>query len=635
MKNVGGQGDKQISDLCSTFTDLRRSFLELAGLTTEISVFQILDDVGVVSAKISGISTRLHKMTTQLSGQISDLGMYFISFKNRRTDERCADLEHKMGEIPYRTRWRSGIERNYIPGTRTDFLDHITKWVNDPDAKRGLVLFGQAGTGKSSIAHEIGRRFQAMNRLTSYFSFLRAEQTKREDYHLFTTIIHDLSKRYPSFKTALGNIIRDDKALRTAQQYEPIFESMLLQPLKDVHIVGPVLVIIDALDESGDTTGHKGLHSFLAERLAELPPNFRVFITSRLEFDIVDQFNRVETAFNIVRIDDPNLSATTDDDVRLYLQKNLPRNTYERYGNQLATKVEGLFQWAAVACGLINTPPPGLTRSDCVHGLLADRADLGQDLSPLNKLYNQVLERYFGSDFVLRRFRSVIGQLLVAFEPLSIQSLTSLRHLSGEEYDDDSNGEESVLAIIGHLGSLLSNVTSADWTLPIVPLHTSFRDFLTDHKWSGPFFIDIEEAHCQLACSCLGLMLGKLKFNICELPSSYYPNDKIDDLQFRLSKHISPALIYACCFWDDHLGRVRFGRDLFAQVRTLFEENFLFWLEVLSLKNSVDLASPALSSLVVWLASVQQSEVYSVILIVNLNKFIDVGLGCWRRRQDD
>jgi len=520
-----------------------------------------------------------------------------------------------MGEIPYRTRWRSGMERNYIPGTRTDFLDHIVKWVNDPDAKRGLVLFGQAGTGKSSIAHETGRRFQAMNRLTSYFSFLRAEQTKREDYHLFTTIVHDLSKRYPSYKTALGKIIRDDKALRTAQQYEPIFESMLLQPLRDVHIVGPVLVIIDGLDESGDATGHKGLHSFLAEHLTELPPNFRVFITSRLESDIVDRFNRVETAFDIVRIDDPKLSARTDDDVRLYLQKNLPRNMYERYGHQLAKKAEGLFQWAAVACGLINTPPPGLTRSDCVHGLLADRADLGQDLSPLNKLYNQVLERYFGSDFVLHRFRSVIGQLLVAFEPLSIQSLTSLRHYSGEERDEEEE-EESVLAIVGHLGSLLSNVTSTDWTLPIVPLHTSFRDFLTDHKWSGPFFIDLKGAHRQLAHSCLGLMLENLKFNICELPSSYYPNDKFDDLQSRLSKHISSALFYACCFWDDHLERVRFGRDLLTQVRKLFEEDFLFWLEVLSLKNAVDLASPALSSLIVWLASGQQSEVYSVVFKV-------------------
>jgi hypothetical protein len=76
LKNAGGQADNQISDLCSTFVDLRRSFVEHASLTTEISVFQILDGVGVLSAKVSGISTRLDKMTTQLSSQILDLGTF-------------------------------------------------------------------------------------------------------------------------------------------------------------------------------------------------------------------------------------------------------------------------------------------------------------------------------------------------------------------------------------------------------------------------------------------------------------------------------------------------------------------------------------------------------------------------------
>ena len=107
-------------------------------------------------------------------------------------------------------------------------------------------------------------------------------------------------------------------------------------------------------------------------------------------------------------------------------------------------------------------------------------------------------------------------------------------------------------------------------------------------------------------------MLENLKFNICELPSSYYPNNKVEDLQSRLKKHISSDLFYACRFWDDHLERVGFELDLFGQIRKLFEEKFLFWLEVLSLENSVGLAMPALSSLNVWLASGQRSEVCSI-----------------------
>ena len=53
-----------------------------------------------------------------------------------------------------------------------------------------------------------------------------------------------------------------------------------------MHIIGPILAIIDALDESGDASGGTGLHAFLAKNLIKLPSNFRVVITSRPEHAI-------------------------------------------------------------------------------------------------------------------------------------------------------------------------------------------------------------------------------------------------------------------------------------------------------------------------------------------------------------
>ena len=479
--------------------------------------------------------------------------------------------------------------------------------MNNPDSKRGLVLFGQAGTGKSSIVYEIARRFRAMNRLTSYFIFLRAEQSKREDYLLFTTLVHDLSSRYPSFKAALGKRIRDNKRLRTAQDYHTLFEYLVLQPLRDVHIIGPILIVIDALDESGDATDMNGLHTFLAKRIAELPSNIRILITSRPDVGIMRSFPDTSDTFQILYMGDSEHAAKTDDDIRVYLQKNLPLDAFTQYGDQLAKKAEGLFQWAAVACGYICSPPPGLTKNDCIRGLL-DRTEVGRKLDPLYDLYRQVLDGYFKADIVQHRFQSVMGQLLAAFEPLSILSLTALRRFALDRDDDDS-----IIAIVQNLGSLLSNVTSTDETLPIVPLHTSFRDFLTDANMSGSFYIDLSEAHRQLAYSCLGQMLHNLEFNICKLETSYLPNNSISDLQSRINKYIPSALFYACHFWDNHLERVCFEQDLVAKVQLFFEEKFLFWLEVLSLTSTVGLATPALKSLEVWLASGDHNEVCLIV----------------------
>jgi len=397
-----------------------------------------------------------------------------------------------------------------------------------------------------------------MNRLCSYFIFLQAEQSKCEDYLLFTTLVHDLSNCYPSFKTVLEKAIKDNKSLQAAQDYHTLFESLLLQPLKDLHTIGPILIIIDALDESGDAGGRNGLHTFLAEHLAELPSNFHILIISRLETDITHPFaNASDVSFQIVHMDNSKLTARMDDDIHVYLQKNLPSNMFTQYGDKLMKKVEGLFQWTAVACRYISYPPHGLTKNDCIRGLLklsADHEELGQELGLLYNLYKQVLDGYFKANIIRHRFRSVMGQFLAAFEPLSIHSLTALRRYPHGDYDDN----DSIIAIVTHLGSLLSNVTLIDQTLPIVPLHTSFRNFLTDKKMSGDFYIDLGEAHHHLANSCLGLMLHDLKFNICNIESSYLPNSKILDLQFCINEHIPPTLFYACHFWDDHLEHLHF-----------------------------------------------------------------------------
>jgi len=133
-------------------------------------------------------------------------------------------------------------------------------------------------------------------------------------------------------------------------------------------------------------------------------------------------------------------------------------------------------------------------------------------------------------------------------------------------------------------------------------LHTSFRDFLTNKEKSGDFCVSLLDAHRQLAHSCLGLLLTDLKFNICDLASSYLPNKDVKDLKSRVDKHIPPALLYACRFWDDHMEHIAFSTDLFRKLRTFFEKKLLFWLEALSLTSDVGLASAACSALNVWLA---------------------------------
>ena len=266
----------------------------------------------------------------------------------------------------------------------------------------------------------------------------------------------------------------------------------------------------------------------------------------------------------------------------------------------MARKAEGLFQWAAVACRFVLDPPEcfGFSKNECISHLLKLTADRDRQ-DPLDDLYKEVLEGYVTHRKTRLLFRSVVGQLITAFEPLSIRSLTTLRGHASSDNDD----ADSVVIMLRRLGSLFSNVNSPDNTLPIIPLHTSFRDFLTNKEKSGDFCIVLRDAHRGLAYSCLGLVLRDLRFNMCKLESSYLANEDIQDLEARIAKHLPPGLSYACRFYDDHLEHLDFETELFWKLRRFFETKFLFWLEALSLTRSVGLALPALSSVNVWLAS--------------------------------
>ena len=483
------------------------------------------------------------------------------------------------------------------------FLDFITNWVNDPnpDSERGLVLFGEAGMGKSSIAHETARRFDKLHRLTSSFIFER----KVPSHHLFTTLARDLADRYPLFKTALGKVIRDNTALRVrTRDYDTLFESLILQPLSYLDIIGPILVVIDALDESGDTIGKTGLHAFLAENLKRLPSNFRVLITSRPEQSIISALSGAPSV-KVKYMNDTELAAKTDTDILTFLRVKLPTDKFGGYVEALAVKADGSFQWAAVASQLALDPPERFDYDEvtCIKYLAEpSRNSRGQDM--LDELYKEVLEGYFKGQEERDLLRSVIGQLITSIEPLTFRSLILLqRHAFYDKRHKRSDA--TVTGLLRRVGSLSSNVNSSDNNLPII-LHTSFRGFITNKDKSGDFHVDFHDAYYQFAHSCLNLLLDPvdgLKFNICKLETSYLANDDVEDLNTRVDQHIPPALSYACRFWANHLRYTDFKMALFGKVQTFFKKKFLFWLEVLSLTRTMGLAPSAFATLKVWMGS--------------------------------
>jgi hypothetical protein len=184
-----------------------------------------------------------------------------------------------------------------------------------------------------------------------------------------------------------------------------------------------------------------------------------------------------------------------------------------------------------------------------------------------------------------------MAHIIATKEPLSLTSLTSMRRYfaSSEESDVD--------VIVNPMGALLSGTTDDSAT---IRLHASFREFLSDGRRSGKFCVDLCGIHNELALASLGVMKDQLRFNICELPSSYLPNSEVPKLAEKIKDKIKPELSYSCRFWADHLSRTQFSSLLAEEIRAFFNhERLLFWFEVLSLEKIMTCIS-LLSFILEW-----------------------------------
>ena len=531
-----------------------------------------------------------------------------------QTNPTRADLDTKF---PFVQGARFNPEKGCLPGTRVKFLEAITNWANDvgPSSPRALVIFGKAGTGKSSIAHEIAKRFHRADRLMTSYCFVRGKPSSREPHRFFTTLARNLSVSHPAFKASLSRVIKRNPDILTAEDFTALLRSLILEPLRDLQFVSPIVIVIDALDESDDASSmglHTGedrvpFHTFLGQHLSDLPSTFRILMTTRPEAQISVAFPPSPFVCHM-SMDDPELAGGVDDDILAYLRTKLQVGRAivdEDALRELTRKAEQLFQWASVASYYIANPPPGLDSKECVRRVL-NTTDGKKALNPLDALYTTVLERFDMDDSdICNRFQSVMGRILGVYQPLSMSSFDMMyRHAAADGVDLEIVQDVSV--IVEHLGSLLSNVTASASKRPVFPLHTSFRDFLTNPKRSGKFYVNLDNAHDELAYATLRTMQEMLRFNICELETSYWLNSDVPDLRDRIERCIPPALSYSCLFWAEHIARVsRFSVRLLGCVKKLLEEKFLFWLEALSTRGELANATTALLGLRTWLGKMK------------------------------
>jgi hypothetical protein len=202
------------------------------------------------------------------------LDMLMENFRNQVSRDVAIHV-HRTGEIldlsgmTYAAGAGLDTRKQCLPGTRTEILSQITEWVNSTgDVPRVLWLSGPAGKGKSAIGHTIAKWFNDVGGLGSCYSFDRQREADRRHEKIFSTIARDLADRDPEMRRALADAVQTANSLKNTADITQQWQKLLIEPLgkSSESIVGPIVIMIDALDESGGAETRIDLLRILADK---------------------------------------------------------------------------------------------------------------------------------------------------------------------------------------------------------------------------------------------------------------------------------------------------------------------------------------------------------------------------------
>jgi len=470
-----------------------------------------------------------------------------------------------------------------MDGTRLDVLSSIEDWVDDLKARNILWIRGFPGVGKSAIASSIIQTLRQKNRLGAFYIFERARATAATPNALWRSVAYDLARTYPTFRRIVVERLDDEEVDVDSSNIKAVFRNIIEEPLEgcnDIPSGRLPVIVVDALDECGGLRSRysphrEGLLSTLS-RWADLPPKFKLLVTSRGDEDFERVLTPIAEVFDLSS--GKNVKEQATEDIALFLKNRFLKiaRSYpdsldsdwpgDMIREELTRRTAGLFIWAQTLMTIIDEEEPQSQLDQVLRGAIG--------LGDMGDLYTRVLEISFGLPGapVTEAFQTIVGSLVVAKRPLSRAEIIDLHAIEPSMLDYVRKG----------LRCVLEDSNSLQFS------HQSFVEFLLDStKCPTPFLVVEHTQHLRLANTCINLMVDRLQFNICRIPTSHVRNAGIQGMQ--LHESVS-SLSYACRFWGEHLSSVPYDEDLCNLVKKFFFEKFLFWLEVLSVANEMDAA---------------------------------------------
>ncbi|KAG9122600.1 hypothetical protein FRC07_000960 [Ceratobasidium sp. 392] len=471
----------------------------------------------------------------------------------------------------------SQIRRECTPGTRRLVLQELQDWLMDPDGTKIHWMNGMAGTGKSTIAYSFCRSLDKTRWPCASFFCSRSLPECRDELRIVPTLAYQLAYFLPAYQDALCHVLDRDPDVGNCsirEQFKRLVKDPLLE-LQGMSLAGPLVMVIDALDECSSPSAASSVLDALLRFVKDLP--IRFFVTCRPDPGVLQQLPLAGGALrSLCHLHDVEASLVQAD-IGAYIRAELePVGVPALQIRRLTERSGRLFIYAATAVRYVQAKSISVDHQERVDIILGTGSrSSGKALEPMDALYttilsaaleNSELESWDKEDIEL-----LLHTVMCAMEPLTIDALAHLMKFK-------SPGHAQRAA------EPLRSVLNVDETSGLVsPLHASFPDYMLTQSRSGRFFCDKIYQNKLLALRCFETMTRRLRFNICNLESSFLLDDDVPDLPARVQQCIPRHLRYACWYWDKHEAFAKDATETLSRFEEFLTRYALFWLEVMNL----------------------------------------------------
>ncbi|CAB4001491.1 E3 ubiquitin- ligase DZIP3, partial [Paramuricea clavata] len=268
--------------------------------------------------------------------------------QSKESDE---DLLQKLAKHNFKSKIKRKVEF-FHHGTREWLLRQVIEFVEKEQKSRMLLLTAGPGFGKSVFAAKVCEDFKKKEKLAASHFCDFSNSNLRDPMMMLQSLASQMCENIAGFKEKLFDQLRRPHQVRSLKD---AFRIYVQNPLDELDLEEPSLIVIDGLDESAADDKNE-IVNLIADYFPDLPECIKVLVTSRPELSIAN-------LSSVQKINIANNDTRNDLDLKHYLQACLPsladknvqipaNNEYDRliatHGvfEVLVWKCEGSFLYA-------------------------------------------------------------------------------------------------------------------------------------------------------------------------------------------------------------------------------------------------------------------------------------------------